>query len=468
MSLASLISHPANVTPRFEHYNDTRAATRDGNPSHRPEPESAFSAGSQLRTSRHRLDESQKEIGGTARETAFGGSGAVAESSMPARARPTTSDSSSMQSIGATEAEALGKRRGHRPPAVATQLVQHPPSRSTGANGPLMTPNDPPTRASIGTIPSVLVGGAMEAEYAAQISRDRDVPQMRARPSSAGQRPDSASEAVGPSSTQATSHPPQPPLVSSSTYYIRPGHPFAGGPYPHHHKAASFSAAETQGPRGSISAPVPSSLPRHLLNGHRSGADTTSSTLHRAPSPSGHPVLQTPYSMGLPGGGYPSALDRPHVERESDAGPQQGGFPPGAASKQAFLSFFSGFYDSLADSRALSNTLDSQVQRAGTLLQTLQSAESALEALVDQRVDACRRDWDSRWRHVDQRLRRLEDRANLGRFNAEGGLEDRLGRLEETFARRHSESDSAGEGSNRRSGSIVHGDPSRPDGRSLR
>lgn len=290
----------------------------------------------------------------------------------------------------------------------------------------------------------------MEAEYAAQLARDRERELQRQRPqhASSTQRRESVT-AVGPVPTPSTSTAPLPSQqqqqsssVSSNTYYIRPNPPPLGPPFglQHHPRALSFSALESQGPRGSIAAAMPAGPPRHLTSAHRLGAE---SSTHGPPGagvagPSSQQVLQPSYSMGHPAG-YPPPPP-------SSAYPAHGepDFDPGASSKQAFLAPFSVFYDSLGDCRILATTLDGHIQRAGSLLHTLSSAEAALEALVDQRIDACRSELDSRWRHVEQRLRWLEERLGTARGAADSGVEDRLDRLEETVARRGSgESDSA-------------------------
>lgn len=358
------------------------------------------------------------------------------------------------------EADGLGRRRGHRPPAVSTGPMQTASVRapavtaathgSTTTSTTTTTTTEPSHRQSIGTIPSVLVGGAMEAEYTAQMvarERERELQRHRPRPSSASanQRRESFSAGGGQlppsSSTPAAATltlPPAPGVPSSSSYYARPNPPFA--PMTHQHpRASSFSSVESQGPRGSIAAAMPPGPPRHLTSAsvHRIGAE---------PGPPSHHIIPPTYSMGPPSSYPPAPLHAGHAESEFDAG---------VNSKQAFLAPFSTFYDSLNDSRILANSLDSHIQRASALLHTLSSAEAALEALVDQRVDACRAEWDSRWRHVEARLRWLEERVSHGRTAVEGGVEDRLGRLEETVARRHSDSDYASNAARRGSGGSV-------------
>ena len=355
------------------------------------------------------------------------------------------------------EADGLGRRRGHRPPAVSTGPVQtasvRAPTSTAAANGSTTTTTttttntEPPHRQSIGTIPSVLVGGAMEAEYTAQMvarERERELQRRRPQPSSANQRRESLSaggQLAPSSSTHAAGTltlPPAPVASSSSSYYARPNPPFA--PMTHHHpRASSFSSVESQGPRGSIAAAMPPGPPRHL----------TSASVHgisAEPGPPSHHIIPPTYSMGPPSTYPPAPLHAGHAESEFDAG---------VNSKQAFLAPFSTLFDSLNDSRILANTLDGHIQRASALLHTLSSAEAALEALVDQRIDACRTEWDSRWRHVEQRLRWLEERVSHGRTAVEGGVEDRLGRLEETVARRHSDSDYASKAGRRGSGGSV-------------
>ena len=80
--------------------------------------------------------------------------------------------------------------------------------------------------------------------------------------------------------------------------------------------------------------------------------------------------------------------------------------PP--SSKTQFLSLFSNFYDSLTDSRTLKATLEDQVRRSNTLLQTLQKSSRVLELTVDRRVREERTLWEAKVHSLEQRCLRLE------------------------------------------------------------
>lgn len=80
--------------------------------------------------------------------------------------------------------------------------------------------------------------------------------------------------------------------------------------------------------------------------------------------------------------------------------------PP--SSKSHFLSLFSDFYDSLHDSRTLKATLEDQIRRSNTLLQTLQSSRRVLEETVERRVREERVQWEGRVRGLEARVRELE------------------------------------------------------------
>lgn len=86
--------------------------------------------------------------------------------------------------------------------------------------------------------------------------------------------------------------------------------------------------------------------------------------------------------------------------------------PP--SSKTQFLSLFSNFYDSLNDSRTLKATLEDQVRRSNTLLQTLQRSARVLEMTVDRRLQEERAIWEAKVDALEDRCRRLEAKTNVG------------------------------------------------------
>uniref|UniRef100_V5GWA0 Uncharacterized protein n=2 Tax=Kalmanozyma brasiliensis (strain GHG001) TaxID=1365824 RepID=V5GWA0_KALBG len=91
--------------------------------------------------------------------------------------------------------------------------------------------------------------------------------------------------------------------------------------------------------------------------------------------------------------------------------------PP--SSKQHFLSLFSDFYDSLHDSRTLKATLEDQIKRSNTLLQTLQSSRRVLEETVERRVREERVLWEGRVRGLEARVRELEAKTGTAEYDDE-------------------------------------------------
>jgi hypothetical protein len=83
-----------------------------------------------------------------------------------------------------------------------------------------------------------------------------------------------------------------------------------------------------------------------------------------------------------------------------------------SASKTAFLSLFSTFYDSLSDSRVLTHTLEDQIRRSSALLNTLNESlrdnERMLEEMVDRRIDGVIRELGTDLTECARRIERLE------------------------------------------------------------
>lgn len=97
---------------------------------------------------------------------------------------------------------------------------------------------------------------------------------------------------------------------------------------------------------------------------------------------------------------------------------------PGSASssKQAFLSLFSTFYDSLSDSRVLSRTLDDQLRRSSALLHTLSDSGKVFEELLETRIRSVRQEHSREMGRVEARLDGLEKRLGLGASRPPTGL----------------------------------------------
>ncbi|GAA5908945.1 hypothetical protein JCM8208_007125 [Rhodotorula glutinis] len=388
----------------------------------------------------------------------------------------------------------LAKRRGHRPPTVATGPPL-PPGPATHRGLFSAAHGDTPfsaMRSAPVDIPSVLVGSPMEATFAAR-ARERasfngaELPPMRN-----GGGPSSSAREPGPPprrQSQGAVHP-QPPLVSSSTYYIRPNQPLGPGhsfPPPPPSTATSPRSSAPPKDQGrnvrlpSLTRSTGSGRPPHQhhhaqhssqssMQGyhlhhpqlHAQHPSSSSSAWHGPPPPGGplSPLPPLGESMPAPGapGGPPlpspafttlpphSAGLAPHAPYHHGARPGsshgapppplhpptsshgQHGHPsaPSPSTKQAFLSLFSNFYDSLSDSRVLTASLDQQLVRAGQLLTTLQQAEQALDAAV---LDV-RREGERRWAAIEERLVRLEGGGGRVGGAAPTGLEARLAKLE--------------------------------------
>ncbi|BGP20253.1 hypothetical protein JCM10213_003062 [Rhodosporidiobolus nylandii] len=416
----------------------------------------------------------------------------------------------------------LGKRRGHRPPAVNTASSSSSSSAAALARqhpyhipGHASHPDTlPPPRSAPVEIPSVLVGSPLDPSFAQRAARD--LPPLRSTPSHAGPvRRTSRSAAADRANAdrereQQAAAAAQPPLVSSSTYYIRPNQPLGPGvPFP---AGATTPTTVAGGGRDSgregkafappmthrlpsVGQPRPSPphptyhplqpAPHPLHSSHSHSQSHPHSYSHQQqhqhqPPHSAHPhsahhsqytqQQQHQQQHGPPSplppmlGGRPSPSlapahppPPPHSSHPSHAPPlsaSASGSSTGATptSKQAFLSLFSTFYDSLSDSRVLASSLDSQIARASSLLQTLQNAEGVLERLVDERLSRFERRTDERWRAIEGRLGALEAVALAGAGESEGPqrrgsgesnetaitsasvVEDRLDRLEKAFA----------------------------------
>ncbi|GAA5870724.1 hypothetical protein JCM8547_005039 [Rhodosporidiobolus lusitaniae] len=379
----------------------------------------------------------------------------------------------------------LGKRRGHRPAPVNTAggSSASSSSSSTARAHPYQLPHGsdqlaPPRSAPV-DIPSVLVGSPVDPSFAARAARE--LPPMRvqppAPPSSGPARRQSRS---GAADREERGHPSvsaqqqqqqqaqQPPLVSSSSYYIRPNQPLGPGvPYP------SASTPTASSSSASKQRPPP---PHHSSSSRQPSPQTSYHPLQRPPSQSGLPshYQHGPISplppMQVQGGHshhpHPHAHSHPHHDPRTAPGPrsspsfapQTAPLPPSypshhhppphtaplasssssaprdpssssssSSSKQAFLSLFSTFYDSLSDSRVLTSNLEGQIHRAAALLQTLQNAEGVFERLVEEKVSRVERVAEERWRSVERRVTSIEERVLGGAgplgVGGEGGVE---------------------------------------------
>lgn len=138
-------------------------------------------------------------------------------------------------------------------------------------------------------------------------------------------------------------------------------------------------------------------------------------TTHFMRNPMGQDVRGSSSAAGATGAPPKTAgLNPPQTARL----PEHLRSPP--SSKTQFLSLFSNFYDSLTDSRTLKATLEDQVRRSNTLLQTLQKSSRVLELTVDRRVREERILWESKVQALEDRCLRLE--KQLGTATEDGPL----------------------------------------------
>ena len=160
---------------------------------------------------------------------------------------------------------------------------------------------------------------------------------------------------------------------------------------------------------------LPTALHQHDLQGY-------------FPTPGGTPRLHLPAQGALPSPAYHTVRMDPHTPRvnvermhpayehptrvtdASDADLTSA--PPRSpmAQKAQFLSLFSDFFDSLADSRTLKATLEHQIRASHTLLQTLQRSNEVFEQAVEQRVKQEAMAWETHFARLEARIKQLESR----------------------------------------------------------
>lgn len=109
--------------------------------------------------------------------------------------------------------------------------------------------------------------------------------------------------------------------------------------------------------------------------------------------------------QATPSASYPPRTSMPNPPQTARL-PEHLRSPP--SSKTQFLSLFASFYDSLGDSRTLKATLEDQVRRSNTLLQTLQRSSKVLEETVERKVREERTVWEERTRRLEERMKILE------------------------------------------------------------
>ncbi|GAA5805994.1 hypothetical protein HPULCUR_011521 [Helicostylum pulchrum] len=103
---------------------------------------------------------------------------------------------------------------------------------------------------------------------------------------------------------------------------------------------------------------------------------------------------------------------RTPVKTVSPQPPQQPQPPQHLSQKQKFLQPFEYLYDNIEQTRVLKSTLDDQIRRSSSLMQTLQSSGTMVESLVRRQVRDMMDDaFESRLRECTDRITRLEHRV---------------------------------------------------------
>lgn len=234
-------------------------------------------------------------------------------------------------------------------------------------------PKTAPVKLKNGETPSVLLGPATPATATASLG----VPAPQDGPSSE-KRPTTPT-AKRPSSSQATRRQSAMPAPSPAPVQIPPHASHHG----RHHSLHVLPTAYP--PRGSLR---PSPPPPRAAAGMPPVSPHNTAQIFYGPPP-GCPPPQSPATHGPP-------MQAP---------------PP--SSKAAFLDLFSNFYDSLGDSRVLSRTLDDQLRRSATLLQTLHDSARTLEDAVDRRTRSFMEEVSVDMQGLDRRLARIEQALSI-------------------------------------------------------
>ncbi|GAA6024264.1 hypothetical protein JCM11491_006380 [Sporobolomyces phaffii] len=337
--------------------------------------------------------------------------------------------------------DGLGKRRGHRPPAVTTNSFPPPGYSSTAVTSGSLSAHEDLSRSALALIPSVLVGSPVEATWAARMGKEAGVGSARNGGNASHSRRQSTTAATSPYPSTREQPPHSRSSISSSSH-----------PRGHFHQTSSSHLASLF-PRDRNAQPAPSpSSHTHSQNpvplpstAHSHLPSVSHSHDRQQPGPNPGPRLP-PINLVHPRTGssgvpppssfYPSAT-APSPRSHSHAHP----YPPPpplppllhhpvpspppssstsssvSASKQAFLSLFSTFFDSLHDSRVLTATLDAQIARSASLLATLQQSEVVLERLATTTVEKRLDGLETRWRTDVERSTTQLDRRLAARLD---------------------------------------------------
>ncbi|CAG8595186.1 16738_t:CDS:2 [Cetraspora pellucida] len=80
-------------------------------------------------------------------------------------------------------------------------------------------------------------------------------------------------------------------------------------------------------------------------------------------------------------------------------------------SKESFIHLFDNFYDTVSDTRSLKTTLEDQIRRTTTLLQTLQASGAMIESLVRGHFREMKREVIKDMTALEKRLSKIEERV---------------------------------------------------------
>ncbi|CAG8653152.1 2140_t:CDS:2, partial [Dentiscutata heterogama] len=81
-------------------------------------------------------------------------------------------------------------------------------------------------------------------------------------------------------------------------------------------------------------------------------------------------------------------------------------------SKESFIHLFDNFYDTVSDTRSLKTTLEDQIRKTTTLLQTLQASGAMIESLVRGHFREMQREVIKDMTALEKRLSKIEERMN--------------------------------------------------------
>jgi len=241
-----------------------------------------------------------------------------------------------------------------------------------------------------------------------------------------------------------------PPSRSSAGSVLKPGPPRGGrrvstigltGPAP---QAGAAYPSVIAGP------PPPSAGGHHYAQTAHPGSDQRAHYIREAglpPSSRGYPgpppfTRRTPPQPGVYHFPAPAAVSPRDSRNLASSAPS----PPSSASahnpsnpgvsKASFLSLFSTFFDSLADSRVLARSLEEQTRKAGSLLGALGEAGRVFEEVMERRLDEFGAEQREGMRRVEERVARIEAKVAAGFQAGEAvagavGMEALLARLEQ-------------------------------------